>query len=259
MLLCLVLVSASATRGQPKQVEKKDGPRVALAFPLGITPGKTSRVTIRGLKLDKASEIRFPDTGIKVKVLSKGPAAVPNMQQPARIGDTQIEAELTVPASLKAETVSLVVVTPAGTTPAYKLFVNTGAAAMAEKEPNDGFAQAQAIGISQVIDGVISQAQDVDVFRFEGQAGQRLVFEVQAARHGSALDSLLTLYDAAGHALAVNDDFGDSLDSRIEMALPQTGAYYLSVMDAHDTGGPVHIYRLVVGPAKRESSKPRSK
>jgi hypothetical protein len=101
-----------------------------------------------------------------------------------------------------------------------------------------------------MIDGRIDQPQDVDVFRIEGQAGQKLVCEVLAARHGSALDSILTLYNAAGRVVATNDDHGGSADSRIEVALPEAGAYYLSLQDAHDQGGPAHVYRLVIQPGK---------
>ena len=56
------------------------------------------------------------------------------------------------------------------------------------------------------------------------RAGQRLVCEVLAARHGSALDSLLTLYDADGRQVATNDDTAGSTDSRLEVTLPRDGA-----------------------------------
>ena len=65
-------------------------------------------------------------------------------------------------------------------------------------------------------------------------------------RHGTALDSILTLYDAAGRELASNDDIEASVDSRLEVTLPRDGPYYVSVIDAHDQGGPAHVYRLVV-------------
>ena len=100
--------------------------------------------------------------------------------------------------------------------------------------------------VPQVVEGRISQAQDVDVFRFEGKQGQQLILEVFAARHGSALDSLLTLHDADGRTLAVSDDIEGSSDSRIEVTLPKTGVWYVSVIDAHDQGGPTHVYRLSV-------------
>src|SRR5439155_9242842 len=102
----------------------------------------------------------------------------------------------------------------------------------------------------QVVDGMVSRPKDVDVFRFDGRAGRRLVFEVLAARHGSALDSILTLYDAAGREVASNDDTPGSVGSRLEVTVPRDGVYYLSLIDAHDQGGPAHVYRLVARPLK---------
>ena len=66
-----------------------------------------------------------------------------------------------------------------------------------------------------------------------------------AARYGSGLDALLTLYDANGQQVASKDQ-GDATDLRLELKLPRDGVYYLSLIDAHDTGGPAHVYRLVV-------------
>jgi len=100
--------------------------------------------------------------------------------------------------------------------------------------------------LPQNVDGVIGQPRDVDVFRLEAKAGQEVVLEVLAARYGSPLDSILTLYNADGQILASNDDHDGSPDSRIVATLPKTGTYYLAVIDANDQGGPAYGYRLVV-------------
>jgi Bacterial pre-peptidase C-terminal domain len=227
-----------------KKGTKNDEPRVIMAIPLGARPGATTKITMRGLKLDKATAIRFPGSKTTARIISKGNANVPD-KNPDKVGDTQVVAEVTLPASLPAEPLSFVVVTPAGETKPHTLLVETALPVIAEKEPNDGFRQAQPIQIPQVVDGLIDRPHDVDVFRFEGKAGQRVEFEVLAARHGSALDSILTLYNAEGQELASNDDVGDSVDSRLEVTLPRDGVFFLSLIDAHDQGGPAHVYRLV--------------
>src|SRR5262249_38904500 len=140
-------------------------------------------------------------------------------------------------------------VTPEGKTKAHPLLVESKIPVVPEKEPNDGFRQAQVIQLPQVIEGAIDRAKDVDVFRFEGKAGQKLAFEVQAGRYGSALDAILTLYDANGQEVA-SKDAGDSADPILEVTLPKAGTYYLSLMDAHDQGGVTHPYRLTVRPGK---------
>jgi hypothetical protein len=70
---------------------------------------------------------------------------------------------------------------------------------------------------------------------------------VLASRHGAPLDAILTLYDANGIQIGSNDDFDkEHRDPRIELTLPADGRYYLSLIDAHDTGSNLHIYRLRV-------------
>jgi hypothetical protein len=86
----------------------------------------------------------------------------------------------------------------------------------------------------------------VDCFRVEGKAGQKLTAEVFAARLGSALDALLTVYDDKGQVLASCDDLPDTTDARVEVTLARAGVVYICVSDANDQGGPTHFYRLVV-------------
>jgi hypothetical protein len=248
----LVVVLGLPLAWSPAQVKKPapaNSPRVLMAIPLGASPGKTTRVTLRGLKLDQANAVRFPNSKATAKIVSKGKAAVPN-KNPAREGDTQVVVDVTLPRETAGGTVNLVVATPAGESKAHSLLVETAVPVVAEKEPNNGFRNAQKIQVPQAVDGVIAHARDVDGFRFDGKAGQKVVCEVFAARHGSALDSVLTLYDADGQELASNDDIKGSTDSRLEVKLPRAGAYYLSLMDAHDQGGAAHVYRLVVKTGK---------
>ena len=100
--------------------------------------------------------------------------------------------------------------------------------------------------LPQEVQGGIEQGKDVDLFRFEGKEGQRITMEVFAARYGSALDSLLTLYDGEGRILASCDDISGSSDSRLDAILPKAGTYFVGVIDANDQNGPAHVYRLSV-------------
>ena len=74
---------------------------------------------------------------------------------------------------------------------------------MAEQEPNDSVADANAISDNAVVSGVINvpkegKKPDVDLVRFRAQKGQQLVLEINAARQKSPLDSHLAVLDAAG-------------------------------------------------------------
>src|SRR5690606_16683458 len=77
----------------------------------------------------------------------------------------------------------------------------------------------------------ICPAGDVDVYRFSGQAGQRLAIRLDAQRSGSPLDAVLGLYDAQVNRLAENDDLVlyQMNDPALGYTLPVSGTYYLRV------------------------------
>jgi len=68
---------------------------------------------------------------------------------------------------------------------------------------------------------------DFDFYAVRGaSAGQRLTVDIDTPT--GSLDSLVFLYDAAGNAIALNDD-ADGLDSFLDTALPEDGDYFVSV------------------------------
>ena len=113
------------------------------------------------------SEVRCREPGVGIKVLSKGKVGVPNQMDPNKLGDTQVEVEIKIPADFKGDAARFVAITPQGESPPHRLLVDRPPV-LAEKEPNNSFRQAQSIVVPQVVEGRISQAMDVDVFRFEG-------------------------------------------------------------------------------------------
>ena len=121
-----------------------------------------------------------------------------------------------------------------------------------EKEPNNNPDTVQPVTVPVIINGRVDPPGDVDVFRFEGRAGDEIVAEVQARRLGSPLDSVLTLTDATGRLIAANDDHEDKAvwfethhaDSYLRAVLPATGTYFLRLSDTEEHGGPDYGYRL---------------
>lgn len=110
----------------------------------------------------------------------------------------------------------------------------------------------QTVTLPVIINGHINQPDATAVFRFDGQAGQQVVAEVDARRLDSPLDSTLLLTDAAGKRLAFNDDYEDKgtglnthyADSYLAVTLPATGVYFIQLADAQHKGSPAHAYRL---------------
>lgn len=252
---CLIAVFLIAAGWKPASLvlaqESTDVPRIALSAPLTAAKNATTKLVLRGWKLDTATEVHATPGGVTAKIVNKGGATVPGGQEAKQVGDTQVEIELAVPKDISALEVALFVVTPQGETAAYSLLIDGESSAAPEKEPNDGFRAAQPIEVPCIVDGQVQGDRDVDVFSFSGEAGQEIVVETIARRRGSALDSLLTLYDERGNIVAVSDDLKDGetqvvADSRLELALPSTGRYFIALVDALDRGGPAHPYRLVV-------------
>jgi hypothetical protein len=238
--LLLTLVAA------PALAQNAEAPVVKLASPLGVMPGVTTKVLLRGFKLDDAKEVKCADGKSTAKILGQGNANTMGMQDAKFVGDRMVEIELTVPTDAPAGELALVVVTGKGESQPYNLFVGGEFPVVDDKEPNDGFRQAQAIQLPQIVNGSIHGDRNVDCFVIEGQAGQKIVFEVVSHRRGTNFDSLLSLYNERGGLMASHDDQPDSRDAKLEVTLPAAGKYFLVLQDAQDLGGQGHAYRLIV-------------
>ncbi len=126
-----------------------------------------------------------------------------------------------------------------------------------EKEPNGADAP-QAIVLPMIVNGRIGEAGDLDVFGFEGKAGQRVIAEVEARRLDSPVDSALEITDSTGKRLAFNDDHEDKADalhthhadSLLSITLPADGSYFVRLGDAQHQGGAEFAYRLRISPPR---------
>jgi len=188
-------------------------PFITSIFPLGGKLGETVNVTMTGWNLGVTNqEVKFNETGIQYVGGKKGEVVTANR----------------VP-----------------------FMVDTLPEVM-EKEPNDLLESAQRVTLPVVINGRVDLPGDVDVYRFEGKAGQNIVAEVYARRLDSPLDSVLKLTDQSGKQLAFNDDHEDRgtglnthhADSYLTATLPSDGSYYIYITDPQRVGGPDYGYRL---------------
>ncbi|MFH1377707.1 MAG: PPC domain-containing protein [Planctomycetota bacterium] len=123
-----------------------------------------------------------------------------------------------------------------------------------ESEPNDSMAAAQPVEYPLAINGRIAKPGNIDIFQFDGVAGQTVEIEVKARRLGSPLDSILKLTTSSGEILALNDDYNDrtagltvhQADSLITATFPNDGQYYVIIGDAQKKGGDAYAYRLYI-------------
>ena len=221
-----------------KKPADKSASKILYAVPLALKPGEKQKVALRGKNLDAVKDVKASD-GATAKVLAARKVGVPNNYPGDRVGDSEVEIELDLPKAAKSLTLSVGDAT-------YTPLVADDTPAAKEKEPNDGFDQAQAIAVPSAVDGTIKGERDADVFKFDGKKGEKLRLEVLAAKFGSPVDAMLTLYDADRRAIDSADDVAGSSDPVLSVTLPRDGVYFLTVIDAHDLGGANFGYRLVV-------------
>lgn len=239
-ILLILILLASVTSAQESKPEKQ--PKIIVAVPLVVTVGTPVKITLRGLFLDEITEIKLGDT--KLEIDSKGKTAVPQNYDAKRVGDTQAEVSIMLPAETAPGMLKLQAASPNGTTQ-YDIAAVRADDLIVEKEPNDGFKGAQAVTIGKTVVGTIHDPRNVDLFSLEGTAGEKLTIRVQAAQLGSLLDPFLTLYDENGQVVAANDDV-DGRDPRLEVELKRTGRYFVLLQDANDSGGPHFCYLLKI-------------
>jgi hypothetical protein len=114
------------------------------------------------------------------------------------------------------------------------------------RQSNDLPANAQKISPPVLVNGKLT-GPDVDNYSFHAAAGQKLVFEVEARRAGSAIDPAIEIYDAAGHEIARNDDAPSlGVDSRVEVTFPKAGEYRVAVHDSKFSSQEQNFYRLKI-------------
>jgi hypothetical protein len=250
--LLILAVLAAASPFSRAAEDKKDGktnepPKIIGAFPFAVSAGATNKFKVRGLSLTNATALRFPTAEkLSAEIKSRGKAAVPEKADAKKVGDTQLEVELTLPNDFPPGDLAFFVHTPDGGTDTNQLRVIERAILFDEKEPNGGFRTPNQIKVPQTVRGFIEAANDVDIFQFERKAGQKLRVESLSVRYGSPLDPIVTLYDAKGHTLITSDDTTGSADASFRFSIAHAGNYFLGIVDAHDRGGATYGYVLVV-------------
>ncbi len=181
-----------------------------------------------------------------------------NLLDPKRQPNPQIAETVTVRVTVDPDAEpglrELRLKTPAGFT--NPVFVHVGLIPeCSEKEPNEKAADAVPVeSLPAVLNGQIMPG-DVDRFRFRARKGTRLVADVRARELVPYLaDAVpgwfkvaLSLFDAKGDEIAVQDDSLFRPDPVLFCEIPADGEYVLEVRDTVYRGREDFVYRIALG------------
>lgn len=221
-------------------------PAIKMTIPSAIDPTATKSLIIRGLQLDQITAIACAEdmTPISFGIVRKEKSAPPEKVEANDVGDTQVEVSLSIPADFAGDSLAFTVSSEHGTSEAFRIPVISAGKLVAESEPNDSLRKAQPFKIGTTIQASIAQPKDVDVYEFQGTAGQVIVADIYADRIGSPCDSQLTLFDSSGQIVKTADDSPGSRDATLKATLPRDDTYRIVVIEATDRGSSICAYLL---------------
>jgi hypothetical protein len=206
--------------------------RLNTVFPAGGQRGTTFKTKIvSGADLDETKTMWFSHPGIR---------AVPTSDSVEGSSDFHVAIDPSVPTGLHE-------IRAGGlfglSNP--RLFIVGDLPETAENEPNDSRAQSGVLTINSTVNGTISKPGDVEWYRFDGKANQRVLIQCDARRLDSPLQPRIELYSGSQKRIARAR--GDhTRDALIDVTLPADGTFYLRVADQTFRGSNQSVYRLTV-------------
>ncbi|MSU40461.1 MAG: hypothetical protein EXS22_02905 [Pedosphaera sp.] len=216
---CLSVLSAAEQRPVLQSIE-----------PRGIQRGTTSEFALAGTNAGGLT-VEFSDKRITGKLIA--PPA--NATAPWR-------ALITVPAELGRSTHEVWLKNSAGESAQVKLHIDDIAQVI---EPKLRTHPPAAIVLPAAYWGALDTPGDTDRIAFDAQAGQTIVFHLQAKSIGSkASELLLALLDSQGRVLASSREQGEPFLAHLFTA---AGRHFIQITDLQRSGSSEHYYRLTAG------------
>jgi hypothetical protein len=208
----------------PQARAQLPNPVLNTVYPAGGRAGSSVTVVLDGTGLDALRDVRTTVPKLTAKKLDAN------------------RFRLDIPAGTPPGVYDLRAVGAHGMSSPRAFVVGNRAEAL-EAEPNETLDAAQDVPLDAVINGRIEKPGDVDCFKFNAKAGQRVVLECSADRIDSKLRAVLEVHDAGGKRLAANRGY-TGIDPLIDFLVPADGTYFVKVFDLSYLGSPAHFYRL---------------
>ncbi|MFN7934042.1 MAG: PPC domain-containing protein [Bryobacteraceae bacterium] len=201
-------------------------PVVRAAYPAGVQRGTSAEVELSGANLHGTRSVEFAGRGVKASIVSAF--------------GSKVKLQVVVSADAEVGRRDYRLTTSRGVY--VGVFDIGGLPEILEKEDNDNWKKPQPVTLPVLVNGNIGN-EDWDHFRFHAEAGQTMIFDVSAARHGSRLDADVALLDERGEELAWVDDTTIYGDPHLEFTFAKAGDYVVRVGSLNGGGN----YRLSAG------------
>jgi len=235
-ILCVALLTATSLPlfGQLPSA------RLSAVFPPGIKAGETVDVVVQGVDLDSVTAVQFSHPGITATQKMAEPGPFDTGPQPVE-NTFVVKAAANVPQGCYE---ARVVGKYGLSNP--RVFCVGSLAEFTETEPNNQFEEATEIAIPATVNGQSQAAADVDYYRFNAAANQRIIVDCRSRRIDSLMDAVVAVYDTQGRELCSSRDavLGDPL---LDFTAPAAGEYFVKVYDSVYQGSIDHYYRFSIG------------
>ncbi|MEC7564789.1 MAG: hypothetical protein VX738_03815 [Planctomycetota bacterium] len=201
-------------------------PRLDRLFPPGGMPGSSFEIEVTGSELENLTELYSPHPGITFTRDAQG----------------QFTAHLARDVPPGRYTVQCL--GPKGLSSSRLLLVNE-LPVLNEQDVQESKAEITEVKFPVAVQGVIGAKGDIDIYRFEAEAGQVVILECWAERLDSSLRAVLQVVDDHGKRLASNSGFFGT-DAFLPVQIPETGNYEVHISDLVFAGAETAFYRLEI-------------
>ena len=221
------------------QLKISSPPRLYGVLPFAAAPHSEVELNLLGESLESVQTLQLSRPGMAAKILERSAGSIRALLSIAENASGVYELWAT---------------SPGGSSERVRFLVADAAGAR-EVEPNDERNSGNRIPLPAAVEGVIGGKGDVDAYRVTVQEPGAYVFEIQAGRFNSLLDSVIELYDPKGKLLASNDDGffpeGAQGDAKLEYSFAAPGEYVVEVRQAVlNLNGDRYYYRLIARPSR---------
>jgi hypothetical protein len=257
LLLLIPVMVCAATAPEAVVGPRSTPPTITTVSPTGAPQGATTTFKIDGSNLMAASAAYFSVPGITAQVVK-----IERLPDPPdnRLGSAGLKSsidlgpvpqrnivtlEVAVARDVELGPVALRLQTPLGLTTAGRFVVEPNLPEAKDKEPNDDAAHAVEATVPSMLVGAIAKPGDIDFYKFNVGAGDKIVFYNDGMQAGSVLRAAIAILDANQKTVR---EFSPTNETGIYAhEFVSAGTYYLRITDFEEGGSARHFYRIAMG------------